>query len=909
MRSDSGLDLPVMMEKRSPASAALPAALLAAVLLATAASACDVLESFRAPLEPPGTGGVERVDRALAKLSGHRRVLVVGAHPDDEDTTLLALVARGMGGEAAYLSLSRGEGGQNLIGPELGPGLGLIRSRELLAARGVDGARQYFTRAYDFGYTRSLAETLARWPREVLLEDAVRVVRRFRPQVIVAVFPPDERAGHGQHQAAGLVAGEVYRLAGEAQAFPALAAEGLAPWSPQAFYRNTWWRGRDETTVTEPAGGIDPLSGRSVFQIAMASRSRHRSQDMGMLQPLGPREARVGWEAGGAGASGDRLFAGVDTDLAAIVTALPEGAAKAEIASRLGLVQSLAERTRADLSPARLERARLPLATIVTALREARARLPADGTPAAVHAAALLDEKLAVAELALAAAAGVAVDAVADREAVAPGEAWTVETAAWATGGGDVELVGVELTAPGEDGGSGIEFAVEPLAAEAPSGFAAFFTPTDDPEHGFRLERWRVGVPAGAPPTLPYFLVRPLDGDLYDWSVAPPELRGEPFGPPPLVARFRLRIGEIELTLEREVVHRWRDQATGEVRRPLRVVPAFEVRVEPDLVVLRASKTPLAPVRYEVVSHLDTDRLGSPYVDGRPTYANHFVLPAGGRWEQLMQLDPPRNAARSGEVALPFVTDSGERYDLAVPLVDYPHIRPTPYPVPAKVRVETVDLELPVLSRVGYLRGAADRVPEALAGVGVPIELLDPRTLAAVDLAGFAAVVVGSRAYETEPALAAANDRLLDYARGGGLLIVQYQQYAFVDGGYAPYPLSIDRPHGRVTDETAPVRPLAPGHPLFHLPNEIAAADWQGWVQERGLYFAGTWDDAYTPLLAMRDADQAEDLTGALLVAPLGRGTYVYTGLAFFRQLPAGVPGAYRLFANLLALGSRETTP
>ena len=566
---------------RLPRTVALPALLATLLLLAPAVPASDVLESFQTPLEPPGTGGVERIDRALAKLTGHRRVLVVGAHPDDEDTTLLALVARGLGGEAAYLSLSRGEGGQNLIGPELGPGLGLIRSQELMTARRVDGARQYFTRAYDFGYTRSLDETLERWPREVLLEDAVRVVRRFRPQVIVSVFPPDARAGHGQHQAAGLVGGEVYELAGDPEAFPELAEEGLAPWQPRALYRNTWWRGRDETTVVEPAGVIDPVSGRSVFQIAMASRSSHRSQDMGMLQPLGPLDARLGWEAGGAGAEGDGLFAGVDTSLAAIAAGLPEGEARTGIAARLELVEDLAGKARDALSPTHLERTRLLLAQIVTVLREAHSLVPEDGSPGALHTAAFLDEKVAVAELALAAAAGVAVDAVADREAVPPGGAWMVETAAWAAGAGGtasegVLLHSVELVSP-----TGLALDVDEQPLEEATGFAAFFTPADDPERGFHRQRFRAGVSKASLPTIPYFLRRPLQGDLYDWSRVAPELRGEPFGPPPLVARFRVEVDGVQLSLDREVVHRWRDQATGEVRRPLRVVPSVEMRVTP----------------------------------------------------------------------------------------------------------------------------------------------------------------------------------------------------------------------------------------------------------------------------------------------------------------------------------------
>ncbi|HEX2252646.1 MAG TPA: PIG-L family deacetylase, partial [Thermoanaerobaculia bacterium] len=317
--------------RAAPPFALVVALLLLSVLLAAApAGATGVLDPFSAPLEPPGTGGVERADRALAKLPVHRRVLVIGAHPDDEDTTLLALVARGLGGEAAYLSLSRGEGGQNLIGPELGPALGLIRSRELLAARQIDGARQFFTRAYDFGYTRSLAETHSLWPADVLLEDAVRVIRRFRPQVMVSVFPPDSRAGHGQHQAAGVVALEAFHRAGDPAAFPRLAAEGLAPWQPDVLYRSTWWE-PPSTTLTLPLGVLEPYAGRSVLQLALASRSRHRSQDMGMLQPLGPGEARLAWVAGAGGPDEVDLFAGVGTELAALAELLPAGDARAEV--------------------------------------------------------------------------------------------------------------------------------------------------------------------------------------------------------------------------------------------------------------------------------------------------------------------------------------------------------------------------------------------------------------------------------------------------------------------------------------------------------------------------------------------------------------------------------------------------
>src|SRR4051794_13760296 len=270
-------------------------ALLLAVSLAPAllrsASPSEV-NLAPSPMDPPTAGSAAVVDRALAKLSTEKRLLVIAAHPDDEDTSLLTLVSRGMGGEAGYLALSRGEGGQNLIGPELGPGLGLIRSRELLAARGVDGGRQFFTRAYDFGYTLSVDETLKLWPKDLLVEDAVRVIRRFKPQVIVSIFPGVPHPNHGQHQAAGVTAYAAFPLAGDAQALPQLAAEGLAPGTPQVLSRSTYFD-PNASTLTLPASRIDPVAGKSIFQLAMASRSMHRSQGMGQIQRLGPQQTRV----------------------------------------------------------------------------------------------------------------------------------------------------------------------------------------------------------------------------------------------------------------------------------------------------------------------------------------------------------------------------------------------------------------------------------------------------------------------------------------------------------------------------------------------------------------------------------------------------------------------------------------
>jgi LmbE family N-acetylglucosaminyl deacetylase len=835
------------------------------------------------PLQPASTGGVATVDRALAQLSTHRRLLVVGAHPDDEDTSLIALVARGMGGESAYLSLSRGEGGQNLIGPELGVGLGLIRSRELLAARSVDGGRQFFTRAYDFGYTRSLDETLRLWPRDVLVEDAVRVIRRFKPQVIVSVFPGVPHPNHGQHQAAGVTAYAAFPLAGDPNALPQLQAEGLSPWTPQALYRSTRFEQDPKiTTVTLPLNGVDPLAGKSIFQLAMASRSMHRSQDMGQIQRLGPQESRVGWVDGTAGKEGKDLFDGIDTRLSALAATVADAGRRKTAEDRLAAAQSAAERARTSLVPGRLGDTVTAFVEILRNLREARSAAEGDRP-----ATELIDEKIEVAEAGLAAAAGIAVDASTAREEVVNGETFTVQAGLWNSGARAVSGVSVTLEPAPEWGG-------EPLAGETKELAAG------------ALGTWEIKptVPAAAPATIPYFLRKPLAGGLYDWSAATPAERGEPFGPPPLTARFRFTLEGVPVELEREVVHLHRDQAIGEVRQPLRVVPAVEVAVADDLLVWPVQSREPRRLHVTLTSHSATPVSGRLEVTGWPSVSpQSFNLAAAGETADLeLTLAPPKDF-KPGRTPLDIaaVLADGQRFSLAVPELDYPHIRATPRPVPARVAVQATDLRLPPVKRVGYVRGASDRVPEFLRQAGVPLELLGPEQLDAGDLGRYDAIVIGSRAYETDPVLARANHRILDYARNGGLVIVQYQQYPFIEGKFAPFTLEIARPHDRITDETAPVTALDPASPVFTTPNKIGPEDWNGWIQERGLYFAHTWDPAYKPLLSMKDPD-TPDLQGGLLVAKVGKGTYVYTGLAFFRQLPAGVPGGYRLFANLLGL-------
>ncbi|PYO75022.1 MAG: PIG-L family deacetylase [Gemmatimonadetes bacterium] len=799
---------------------------------------------------PPGTGGVAALAAALTQLGAAKRVLMIGAHPDDEYSDLVALFARGMGAQVAYLSLTRGEGGQNLIGAELGPELGIIRSEELLAARRIDGARQFFARAYDFGYSKTIDEALRFWPRDSLLRDVLDVVRRFRPQIIVSVFSGTPADGHGQHQVAGVLA---------RQAFETLRDSS---WGPVKLYRSLYFD-TAAATLRLDAGVLDPVDGRSYHQIAMAGRSQHRSQDQGQLERPGSSIARLAFiewrDRSRRPTDGDGFFSGIDT----VFTG------KARYAA-------LIDSARVRLNPLR------PAAIVPLLARALHELGDADSSQQAILTQALMS------------AAGVAVDGFADDGVVVPGERVQVEASVWNAGDSTVSLGGVEMGAPPGWRVERLDAAASPVA---PGGLAS--------------RHYAVTVAPDAPRSQSYFLRRPLAGALYDWSGVPAEWRGLPFEPGPLQLTVRLTIGGEPLVLTREVVYRYRDQSIGEVRRPIFVTRPFDVAVTPDLVVWPVDGTAAGPRHFTVTV---TNRTRGPA-------AAQVVLTPPSGWTTI----PPESLsfqhedeAKSLTITLPLPSAvkpgvyqlraaalaSRERSEGALAVIDYPHIRPRGVSHPSTAEIRVARITLPALTRVGYVRGASDRVPEALQAVGVPIELLGPDSLARGDPSRFDAIVIGSRAYETDPALVAANGRLLDYVRAGGLVIVQYQQYPFVNGGFAPYRLSIARPHDRVTDETAAVTLLDSKSPVFRVPNEIGVDDWRGWVQERGLYFAHDWDPAYTPLLEMHDPGEAP-LQGALLVAAVGKGTYVYTGLSFFRQLPAGVPGAYRLFANLLALGKR----
>jgi LmbE family N-acetylglucosaminyl deacetylase len=860
-----------------------------------------------AQLEPPSTGGLAALDQDLRMLGAHKRVLMIAAHPDDEDTELLTVLVRGLGTEAGYLSLNRGEGGQNLIGDELGEGLGLLRTEELLAARRLDGARQFFTRAYDFGFSKSLEDTWAHWPRDSVLKDVVRTIRRFRPQVIVSVFSGTPRDGHGQHQAAGWAAQEAYRIAGDSTRFPELLTEeGLRPWAPAKLYRSTRFD-TAATTLKLDGGTLDAAVGQSYHQIAMRGRSLHRSQDMGQLQGIGPSLVRLQLIDDRTQRGQGGLFDGIDTSLVSLAPSA---------AQPLRRYAWLADSARAAR---RNGTAQVPLLVAMrAALLEAIGARPEPG-----RAASPLREQLERLDPMIQRAEGLVFDAVADDERVSPGQVTSVTVTAWNAGRDTFDVVGRTGTRLGQ-----LQGPADSVVTLVPGAVA----------------RWVYTGRVTADPTTgaPYFLRQPRNGDLYSWpgaadsSVVP----GTPFEvPEQAVLRFR-RSGSGDggwMTARRELAWRTNDQARGEVRRPVLVVPRVDLRLDPANEVWRAGS--VAPQHFTVtLTHGARDTtMGTVSLElpagWRPVPAQKFTLTREDE-RQEFQFSVTPGALQGGSFTIHAVATDlrRQRYDLGVLQVDYPHIHPRSYTRTATATVHVAPVDFPALARIGYVRGAADRVPEALESVRLPIEILTGQDLATRSLARYGAIVIGPRAWETDSALPGANDRLLAYAREGGTVLVQYQQYGYFLGDFAPYPLTVGsrQPggttatvtsrvstqgpagtallggHDRVTDETAPVTILDPRNPLVLTPNRLGPEDWKGWVQERGLYFAHSWDPAWKTVFEMHDPGETP-LEGGLLISKVGKGTYVYTGLAFFRQLPAGVPGAYRLFANLLALG-RGTT-
>jgi LmbE family N-acetylglucosaminyl deacetylase len=844
--------------------------------------------------------GAVALGEAVAGLDVTTRVLLIGAHPDDEDTQLLTWLARGRQVETGYLSLTRGDGGQNLIGNELGPLLGMIRTEELLAARRVDGGRQFFARAYDFGFSKTAEETYTHWVKDSILRDVVTVVRAFRPQVIVAVFSGTPRDGHGHHQVSGLLAREAFDAAADTVRFPRGATLGLGAWVPAKFYRVQRFNAEGATAKVN-VGELSPFRGMTYAEIASVSRSQHLSQGFGALQRRGTWLNYVRLEASHVSPPIVRetsMFETLGTGWGRFAReALPE-AARAPLDSLDAVIAAV--RKVEDLTYP--ERMAAPLARLAGLLAHARdaLRCPQSGYAAgcvgvAGDLAVSLETAQRRTQTALLAAAGVLVEPTAPRELLAVRDTLPVTVSVYNQGRGTVVLEGASVWMMNAFG-------------PAPAGQPVTIAPDSAGQVTLPLVTERASVPwwmeEGMQRGADQFLSPRVGPTAANIAVGEDRLAETH-------TRVALRIAGVPVVVDAgPVIHRSADPARGEQRRPVAAVPAISLLFDAEVEYARVGTTLDREYTLRVSSAASRPRavtveLSLPKGLTTDSSVRRVALDSFATATLAFRVKGRLPAGRHYVSAT--ATSDGARYMAGWVPIRYEHIRPLRYYRVPTVQVQAVDAELPRNPQIAYVKGVSDNVAPMLHQLGIRVTMLSPELLASADLSRYGAVVVGPRAFAATPQLVASAPRLQEYARSGGTVVVQYGQGEMQAPGLLPYPITLEQRAQRVTNENAPVRLLDPASRLLAYPNRITANDFTGWVQERSLYMPATADPRWRRLLEMHDPDEPPN-QHAVLVAPLGKGAYVYTTLALFRQLPAGVPGGARLFLNLLAASGQPAT-
>jgi LmbE family N-acetylglucosaminyl deacetylase len=797
----------------------------------------------------------------LKKLNFLGSVLYVAAHPDDENTRIITAMANERLAASAYLSMTRGDGGQNLIGPELKEELGLIRTQELLTARAIDGGEQFFTRAIDFGYSKSADETLQLWGRDTILHDVVKVFRQYQPDVVITRFPPDERAGHGHHTASALLALEAFDVAAQPDRFSGLAKE-FGTWQPKRLYTNTgrWWNNTiNENTpgiIVVDVGNYSALLGESMSEIAARSRSQHKSQGFGSKGTRGRQLEFLEYQKGER-AQKD-IFEGVNTRWTRL-----KGGEKIE-----GLVNNIINAFNSE-NPA----------ASVPALFELRKNI------AALEKSVWRDRKLRETEELIQACLGLFAEVTADQYWVAPGE--NVQMNFELVNRSESEIIIESISVPGVAFDSALN---SPLKKETPILFKSIKK-----------------VNPNTPFSDAYWLKKEHGIGLF--NVTDKKLIGKGFNDPTLPIIIKLRAGKELLTINTALVYKWTDPVKGELGRPFEIVPPLFVNIDERVLIFKDVEPKMFKVRMKSSSRIALDgyvKLDMPKGWRSEPDSMRITLAKFGD-EQLNSFKVyPSASEMNGELrVMARVTGDGgaifpgREFYHGVKVLAYDHI-PTQTLLPAAdAKVIRVDLK-ESRGLIAYVKGAGDEVPAALRNMGYDVWELKEEEVSAENLKRADAVVLGIRAVNTNQRIGFIMDDILEYVHNGGTVVVQYNtSFDLETEAFAPYPLSISR--DRVTDENSEVRILKPEHRMLNYPNKITTEDFKGWIQERGLYFPNKWDSKYEALLSMNDKNEpAKD--GALLVAQHGSGYYVYTGLSFFRQLPEGVSGAYKLFANLVSM-------
>ena len=832
--------------------------------------------------------------------------MMATAHPDDENNGVLAQLSKGEGIRTALVTATRGDGGQNEIGPELSDALAALRTEELLAAHRLDGAEQYFTRAVDFGYSFSRDETFEKWGRDEILGDYVRMIRTLRPDVI-AGMSPDGDGGGQHHQASAVLAHEAYLAAGDATRFPDQLAQGLRPWQARKFYFSAGFgfgrggRGGGGGApgaaavrmTTVDTGHYDALLGRTYAEIGSHARSMHKCQGMSPLVRLpGPASAAYRLAEttipGQAGLPERSLFDGVDTSIRGLASFAGDQP-PAALVTGLAALSEYGEAALTAFNQGNVAAQREAVLAGLTAVRTLRAGLGALGlSEDAVFELnfRLLHKEQQYAQ-ALLLVHDLRLEALASDGVVTANQALTVSVQVANYGEAAVAVREIRFDGFAEgDQACGADIVLGGAVYDCESTMHLPATVRDSSVHWARLPdaaRYRVDA------DVPF---------------------GLPFRPTPFRATFELDFTTGRVAIERPIVYRHgADIFAGEKRMELQVVPRFAVAVTPQIAILPLGAAEPREVRVTVRHGGQEPSRGTVALDlpegwqSSPVSAPvEFVREEEARTVRFSVR--PASGVPTGEYRIgATVTSDGQEFSRGYQVVEYPHIGRRHLVHPSETVLKVIDVKLEPGLRVGYVDGVGDEVPPAIEQLGAELQHISADQLAYDDLSGFDAIVTGVRAYERNGDLRANNDRLLQYVEAGGTLIVQYNKFEFNAAQYGPYPAEVSR--NRVTDEYAPVQVLASDHQVFGFPNVVSESTWDDWVQERGLYFLGDKDPAYTDLIELSDSFPSNPgaKRGALVEARYGEGRWIYVGLGLWRQLPAGTPGAYQLLANLISLG------
>ncbi|MBN4073011.1 PIG-L family deacetylase [Crocinitomix catalasitica] len=800
-----------------------------------------------------GNEGSSALYVKLQKLHSLKRVLYVAAHPDDENTRALAWFSLGEKAETAYFSFTRGDGGQNLLGNELGEELGVLRTQELLSARSFDKARQYFSRGVDFGYSRSAEESFEKWGKDEMLSDLVLVIRQFRPDVIITRFPADNRGGHGHHTASGILAAEAFEKAADEKFLPNQVQE-YGSWKTTSIYWNTsiWWnRNLDSLARNDPnylvadIGGYSPELGMSYNEIGTLARSEHRCQGFGGIISRGSRKEYF------QNLGGEKLEKSFFEKNTQSWSALVDKDFNEEIES---LLENFNFRdVKGNVQP-------------LLSIRKGLEKM--ENSP-------IKNEKIELCNELIADCLGLYCEVLGPDYSFVAGNEQKLRLNL--INRSDLEVKIQEVSVNGEEP----QILNQELKANIPFGDTVLFSGKSSLSGPYWLRQ--------------AFVDR--------FVVANPDDLGKAENDPTVSVKATFTIGEDRFSLNIPVTYKWRDPSFGERRREFICVPQFTVNADKKLVILK----PGGQTKVRLKVHAFEENISSKLYLAAPAgwilSQNEIEFSTTEKHEEIW-IEFDLKVAENAEKGSLQINDATGNMLMGFTEIEYDHIRTQIIFRPAQFKCIHLDARI-MAGRVAYIKGIDDEVPEAIEQLGFEVDLFEVSDLATTDLTTYKSVVLGIRIYNVHPELFSFNDKLKTYVEQGGNLIMQYNtaSRSFANQQFGPGGFELSR--NRVTEEDAVVTFLNEKHPIMNTPNKISQADFKDWVQERGLYFAGNWDDSFTPLFSWHDKDQ-DDVEGALIVAKVGQGRFIYTGISFFRELPKGVSGAYRLFANLLSYSSES---